>query len=103
MEKAFLNYMAEDAILLRENSMPVEGLDDIRDIYEKSDDSQFQLTWEPLNAFISESGDLGYTYGIYTLKSGEEESQGTYVSIWRIGMDGEYELVFDTGNKGIGN
>ncbi|MFC2125846.1 hypothetical protein ACFLU5_13645, partial [Bacteroidota bacterium] len=82
---------------------PVKGLTTIKELYKKIDDSKFQFTWEPLDAIVSESGDLGYTYGIYTMITGEKENKGTYVSIWRIGENNEYELVFDTGNKGIGD
>ncbi len=103
VEEAFLKYLAEDAIILKEKSLPVKGLTNIKELYDKSDYSQIQLTWEPLDAFVSGAGDLGYTYGIYTLKTGGREILGTYLSIWRIGQDGEYELVLDTGNEGISN
>ena len=103
MEAAFLKYFADDGVLLRKDMMPVEGLDNIKSLFEKFDDSTLQLTWEPINAIVSESGDLGYTYGIYTAIVGETEKKGTYVSIWQIGDEGEYKLVFDTGNEGIGN
>ena len=102
MEEAFLKYLADDAVLLRKNMMPVEGLENIKSLFDRFDDSELQLTWEPMKAVVSESGDLGYTYGIYTAKVGDREQKGTYVSIWQIGENGEYELVFDTGNDGIG-
>ena len=101
-EKAFLEFLAEDAVLLRENSMPVKGIEQIKKIYNATDDSGFQLTWEPIDAYVSSSFDFGYTYGIYTLQDGEEIKKGTYVSIWRTGKDGRWELVLDTGNEGIG-
>jgi len=102
MEEAFLKYLAEDAVLLKGNRHPVIGIGNIKKLYQESDDSKIQLTWEPNEAIISESGDLGYTYGTYTLLLGDEVKRGTYVSIWRLGDDGNYELVLDTGNEGLG-
>ena len=103
MEEAFLKYLADDGVLLRQNMMPVEGMENIKNLFDKFNDSDLQLTWEPINAVVSESGDLGYTYGIYRAIVGDIEKKGTYVSIWQIGDEGEYELIFDTGNEGIGD
>ena len=102
MEEAFLEFLADDAVLLNENSMPILGIEEIKKLYDAGDDSGYELTWEPMDAVVASSGDLGYTYGVYTLKGNNEVKQGTYVSIWRIGSDGRWKLVLDTGNEGLG-
>jgi ketosteroid isomerase-like protein len=103
IENAFLEYLAEDAVLLQANTHPIKGLDNIRKIYKAFDGTHIQLTWEPMDAVVSESGDLGYTYGIYTqTENGTGTKKGTYVSIWRIDNDDRWKLVLDTGNEGLG-
>lgn len=46
---------------------------------------------------------LGYTYGIYTLKTPDREMmrKGTYVSVW-IKEEGVWRFVLDSGNEGVG-
>jgi ketosteroid isomerase-like protein len=106
MNFAFLSYAAHDGVLLRPKSYPIEGIDKIKESLEDSDTS-FTLTWSPLFAAVSESRDLGYTYGIYelTIKSKEENPQvhkGTYLTIWKKDKYGNWKFVLDTGNAGLG-
>ena len=103
MNHAFLTYCAMDGILLKPKSMPVVGFEAISASIKGSDDSSFELTWEPLDARVAESGDLGFTYGIYALKmnGAEEPEKGTYVSIWTK-EKGTWKFVIDSGNEGLG-
>lgn len=102
MNAAFLKYIDEKGVLLKENSMPVEGLRNVKELY-KNDDSGVQLSWEPSFAAVAVSGELGYTYGTYDLwdKASDTHSYGTYVSIWRKNAIGQWRFVLDTGNKGL--
>jgi len=109
MKKAFLLFGDENMVMLRENSMPVVGKTAFSDLYKNFDDSQMTLVWEPLFADVSISGDLGYSYGIYTMtiKSDSLKTEkGTYLSIWKkdpdSNRDGNWKFVLDTGNEGIG-
>jgi ketosteroid isomerase-like protein len=106
MNFAFLNYAADGGVLLRPKSYPIEGIEKIKESLGDSDTS-FTLTWSPLFADISESLELGYTYGIYelTIKSSEANPQvhkGTYLTIWKKDKDGKWKFVLDTGNAGLG-
>jgi ketosteroid isomerase-like protein len=51
---------------------------------------------------VSQSGDLGYTYGTYLMKDGASEVRGTYVTVWRKRPDGRWKYVLDSGNQGLG-
>jgi len=109
MKKAFLLFGDENMVMLRENSMPVVGKTAFKNLYKNFDDSQMTLVWEPLFADVSISGDLGYSYGIYTMtiKSDSLKTEkGTYLSIWKkdpdSNRDGNWKFVLDTGNEGIG-
>lgn len=103
MKKAFLEYIDSNGILLRPNQLPLVGGDAI-DFLTQLNDTTFTLTWNPKNGRIAQSGELGFTYGIYTLKPGKEDTvlYGTYVSIWKKQLDGKWKFVLDTGNDGIG-
>jgi len=104
MNSAFAAYCAENGVLLRPGSMPIVGSSEISALLNRNDDSSFELTWEPLHARVAESGDLGYTYGLYTirLKTADTVSMGTYVSVWAK-ENGVWKWVLDTGNEGVGN
>jgi ketosteroid isomerase-like protein len=103
MFKAFLFYIAEDGVILQNNSFPSKGKDTLREHYSGKSDTDFILGWEPLFEKISEGGDLGYTYGIYTNteKATGTISKGTYITIWQKQTDGNWKFVLDTGTEGL--
>lgn len=104
MNAAFLKYIDRNGVLLKDNSLPIEGLKNVKELF-KEDDSDIQLSWEPQYASVASSGDLGYTYGIYDLwnKSSDTHSYGTYVSIWKRNSLGQWRFVLDSGNQGLQN
>lgn len=104
--ESFLAYIDDSCVLLRPNRQPVIGRNKIEEMYSKPDTS-FTLKWEPFFADIAESGDLGYTYGIYTVVMDSPEGtsvtrEGTYVTIWKKDGNGKWKFVLDTGNQGLG-
>lgn len=103
MKKAFLTFADDEAVLLRSNSMPIVGKDNIGKSNTKIVDTTFTLTWKPIHVFISKSADLAYTYGIYTLtvKNDTSLTEGTYVSIWKKQENETWKWVLDTGNEGL--
>jgi ketosteroid isomerase-like protein len=103
MFKAFLFYIANDGVILRNNSFPARGKETLRERFAGKSDTSFVLSWEPLFEKISESGDLGYTYGIHsnTDKATNEITRGTYITIWQKQSDGTWKFVLDTGTQGL--
>ena len=103
MKQAFLEFASDTAVLLQKNTMPVVGKTAIAKSYQVLVDTGFTLTWEPLAGDISKSGDLGYTYGIYTMvnRANKSSHKGKYVSIWKKQADGSWKWVLDVGNEGI--
>jgi len=104
MKKAFLKYAHDSVVMLKTNSMPLVGKTALENSYMNLDDSKFTLTWIPSFANVSESGDLGYSYGIYTLTFIDESQspeQGTYCSIWKRNKTREWRFVLDSGNEGL--
>lgn len=105
MHDAFLAYIADDGVLLRHYMMPVEGFTAVKKFLDEGN-TDFLLTWAPMYADISISGELGYTYGTYELTYKDEKGtsltrKGTYVSIWKKDNDGNWKFVLDTGNPGL--
>ena len=102
MKKAFLEFMDDNGILLRPGHMPIIGADAI-DFLSQANDTSYTLIWRPFAAEVSSSGDLGFTYGVYSLMLPDTTLAGTYVSIWKKQIDGKWKFILDTGNEGIEN
>lgn len=103
MRKAFLEYIDDDGIMMKDNALPIKGAQAI-DFISSMNDSSVELTWEPQGGDIAASGELGYTYGIYELKGDSDTvERGTYVTIWKKQEDGKWKFVLDSGNQGIGS
>ena len=103
MHKAFLNYMADEGVVLRNNSYPLKGKKSLEDKFATKSDSSFVLSREPLYEKLSESGDFGYTYGVHssTNKLTGEVKKGTYVTIWQKQTDGSWKFVLDNSSEGL--
>jgi ketosteroid isomerase-like protein len=93
---AFRSFIADDAIFLGQS--PLRG----REAIEKDWESFFApdaplLEWQPVDAEVLPTGDLGMTRGPYTLTTKDSHgetrrSHGTFMSIWRRQKDGEWKI-----------
>ncbi len=103
MKTAYIDFIDSNGVMLRPNQMPIAGANAI-DYLIQQDDGAYALSWEPQHAEISESGDMGFTYGIYLLhpKSIDTSVYGTYTNIWRKQQDGKWKLLLNTSNEGVG-
>ena len=104
MKYAMMQYIDSKGILLRPNALPIAGGDAI-DFISQGNDSTYTMTWEPNGGSVAKSRELGYTYGMYSLKPNNKDTvlYGTYVSIWKKQPDGEWKFVLETGNDGVSN
>lgn len=100
MKKAFLEYIDNEGVLLRPDELPMKGAEAI-DFLSLLNDTSYTLTWRPSRAEISQSGDLGFTYGIYTLTFPDTTFKGTYINVWKKRSDGVWKLVLNSNNPGI--
>ena len=103
LRAAFTEYIDSNGILLRPNTVPlVEG--NAMDFISMADDKDFMMTWEPKSASVAASGDLAFTYGIYSMKPINSDSvqYGTYVTIWKKQANGKWKFVLHSGNEGVG-
>ena len=65
----------------------------------------FEVTWEPQEAFVGASGDVGYTRGVnaFTFPDGEGglvTTRGRYLTIWRKEAGGEWRCFVEMTNEG---
>jgi ketosteroid isomerase-like protein len=94
IREAFLAFLAEHSLVFR--PLPVDG----RKTYEESPADSGTLSWYPVIADISRTGDLGYTTGPYEYrseKSGDPVRRGNYASVWRRQSDGIWKVILDCG------
>lgn len=81
--------------LLRNGGPPLHGIESMQTLASETAGSP---TWVVLGGDVSRSGDLGYTYGEYTLTapaSATPEESGNYVRAWRRSRDGVWRIVVD--------
>jgi len=102
LQKAFIEFADDSVVLLKPNRMPIVGKLSLIKSYEGKSDSGIALTWNPENAIIAESGELGYTYGFWTYVAKSDTSRGTYLTVWKKDSKGNWKYIADTGNEGLG-
>ena len=102
LRNAYSEFIDSNGVLLRPGYKPMEGADAL-DYIIQSNDSSFIMTWDPKEAELSSSGDIGYTYGVYSLmqKGIDTVTYGSYVTIWKRQPDGKWKFVLQSGNEGI--
>jgi ketosteroid isomerase-like protein len=104
MKAAFVEYLDSNGVLIRNHQLPVIGANAI-DYLIQQNDNNFTMTWEPRHAEVSNSGDLGFTYGVYVLHPKFQDTMfyGTYNSAWKKQKDGKWKLLLNSLNEGIEN
>jgi len=101
----YMSFYSEDAVELPNDSEAIVGKATIAKGMGFLDDQNNRLTWSPVSAGISGSGDLGYTWGTYEfrskLKDGSETVEhGKYMTLWKKQPDGSWKVAVDMGNSG---
>ena len=101
--QGYMSYYADDAVEVPNGAAIIQGKADIAKGMGFLDQKDNQLTWTPVGADISASGDLGYTYGNYEFHSKDKDGKqivehGKYTSIWKKQRDGSWKVVLDMGN-----
>jgi ketosteroid isomerase-like protein len=101
IQKAFIEYAHDSVVLLKPNQMPIVGKHSLIDSYAGKSDSGLVLTWKPEKATIAASGELGFTYGLWTLIAAKDTSHGTYLTVWQRDAQGKWKYAADTGSQGL--
>lgn len=99
VEKAFLYFAADSAVILR-RSQVLKGKEAIRRQYDSFPRKGVKLEWTPDFVDVSISGDLGYTFGKYTFTSTDSlghttKSEGVFHTVWKRQPNGKWRFVWD--------
>ena len=95
--KAFLSHASPDVRVFREGKFPFKGK--VASAEAINSDAGV-WTWQPEGWDVSRSGDLGYSYGTYWLKSNDaniKPETGNYFRIWKK-QGGVWKVVVDLAN-----
>lgn len=106
---AFVEFASEEVRAFPGGRVPLKGKEALAE-WTGGWSPERAIAWEPEEAFVSASGDFGYTWGYATFTrpnkegKGEEEggvtvTHGKYVTIWRRQPDGEWKWIADLGNS----
>jgi ketosteroid isomerase-like protein len=101
-----LSYWADDAIVMSPNEPSVVGIEALRGMVERSMKIPgFEINWEPQEAYVSKSGDLGYviiknymTMPVDTLGN-TRTIFNKGVEIWKKQENGNWKNVIDISNS----
>ena len=94
---AFVAFAADDATIMRNHAL-VKGKAAIDDFYKNTNSKT--LDWAPDFIEVSNSGDLGYTYGTYHYTyqdstGNEQVNTGIFHTVWKRQQDGTWKFVWD--------
>lgn len=98
---AFGEFLHGDALQLPDGQHAVDGRAAIVDGLEAAG-TGWTLDWTPRHAAISRDGDMGWTWGEWTLRRDDPAvppRHGKYLNVWRRGEDGRFHVVVDMGNS----
>jgi ketosteroid isomerase-like protein len=101
----WIDFWAEDAVIMPPGLPPVRGKAAIRQYVEAAGQLPgFQIRWEPESVVVSESGDLAYMIerNVTTVNDSEGNpvtTHGKVVTVWRRGADGSWLNVVDMWNE----
>lgn len=104
---AFVSFYADDAVALPPNA-PISTSKEstraaLRPMFEAPG---FSLTFEASKVEVARSGDIGYSYGTYSMtmndpKGAPTNDKGKYVTVYRKQADGKWKAIVDTFNSDL--
>jgi ketosteroid isomerase-like protein len=101
----WIDFWAEDAVMMPPGLPPVRGKAAIRQYVETAAKLPgFQIRWEPESVFVSQSGDLAYMIerNVSTFNDPHGHpvtAYGKVVTVWRKDADGSWRNVVDMWNE----
>ena len=96
--KALLQYADDSVIIPRLGNLPMIGKTDVNKNWITKPDFT-TLTWKPIKAEASKTGDIGYTFGYATFVRKDTITYSNYCTIWKKQKNGDWKFVYDGGNN----
>lgn len=103
--EALMSYWADDAVMMAPGQPPIRGKEAIREFVGSAGDIPgFSISWEPLEAHVSESGDMAYMIeqNQMTMPDSTGASITQYnkgITVWKKQKDGSWKNVVDMWNS----
>lgn len=100
----YFNFIGEDGIMMAPDQPLLRGHEEIRKTLKEFQSLPgFKVAWEPQEAFVSKSGDLGYTVDKMLVNFNDENGNKVdqfqkVVSIWKKNNEGEWKVAVDIWN-----
>ena len=105
--QAVADYWADDSVLMQDGMPTVRGRDGARKFVEGAFSMPgFKIEWQPLEAHVSKSGDLGYIIERSTVTEpgagGKPEThEMRALTVWRKDASGNWRNVVDMSNAQV--
>ena len=96
--QALLKYADDSLIIPREGKLPMIGKIEVSKVWTEKPVIK-ELTWEPIRAEASESGEIGYSFGYAIYRGKDTTTYTNYCTIWKKQKDGSWKFVYDGGNN----
>jgi len=93
-------YFADSLAVIQRGNLLIAGKDSIRTFYQSRIKPGTALEWTPDFVDVSATGDLGYSYGRYTITATDStgqvvKSSGIFHTVWKKQPDGSWRFVWD--------
>ncbi len=88
----YLSYLATDCRIMRPGALPATTVESVDKMLAEED---MLATWICAGSTVAPSGDLGFTYGLFTRQSEEKYAEGSYVRIWKKQADGTWKILIE--------
>lgn len=103
-QSAMEEHYAEEIISISSGKNPIIGKQELLNTMKEHPDTNNSFSWIPQKAEVSESGDLGYTWGRWKFtginRQGEDTIfYGVYATVWKRQPDGKWRAVLDQSNN----
>jgi ketosteroid isomerase-like protein len=102
-EAGFAEFIADDATLMFPNHPLEHGKALLLERWKPVFEHPGSVRWQPAQAELATSGELGWTFGNYTSHDTDGQGQpvdhhGKYLTLWKRFPDGKWRVVGDVGN-----
>ena len=103
--EGMVSFLADDVTVLQDDGARLDGKEASREMWENIVGLPgFALAWEPTEAVVAKSGELGYTVGTseFTVNGPDGNpvtTSGKYLTVWRKQSGGEWMVTADIFNN----
>jgi len=90
--ETYMSRLAPGARVMRSGELPASTPESIEKLLKGED---ILARWTCAGSGAAVSGDLGYSYGIFSRESEEKYAKGSYVRIWKKQPDGKWKIAME--------